>query len=109
MIKNNRECGRCSLRAVYSRQHHYASADREAEPIKIHFLSSGVRNAIAKVSAPMWKCPLRRRRPDPPRRENDGFFGGDDGIDLRHPPEEIACQVISTAVRHACIGMVDDV
>ncbi|CAI8693956.1 hypothetical protein EMIT0111MI5_11331 [Burkholderia sp. IT-111MI5] len=47
MIKKHRECGRCSLRAVYSRQRHYASAAGQAEPIKIHFLISGARNAIA--------------------------------------------------------------
>ncbi|WP_157687372.1 hypothetical protein [Burkholderia lata] len=47
MIKKHRESGRCSLRAVYSRQRHYASAAGQAEPIKIHFLISGAGNAIA--------------------------------------------------------------
>ncbi|CAM2180100.1 hypothetical protein BO443_30397 [Burkholderia orbicola] len=35
------------MRAVYSRQRHYASAVGEAEPIKIHFLISAAGNAIA--------------------------------------------------------------
>ncbi|CAN0646973.1 hypothetical protein BCEP27_80354 [Burkholderia cepacia] len=35
------------MRAVYSRQRHYARAAGEAEPIKIHFLISVAGNAIA--------------------------------------------------------------
>ncbi|WP_156814610.1 hypothetical protein [Burkholderia lata] len=61
MIKKHRECGRCSLHAVYSRQRHYASEEEQAEPIKIHFLISAARNAIADV---------RYRR---------GFIGEQDG------------------------------
>ncbi|MEB4632921.1 hypothetical protein OXV27_19085 [Burkholderia contaminans] len=49
MIKKHREFGRCSLRAVYSRQRHYAIAAGQAEPIKIHFLISATGNAIADV------------------------------------------------------------